>query len=764
MAPPVASPVRQAPVNFGNAYEPQQHRSDTKPPVPIWIWGFGGRCGSIFLRPGASWQGQGKMVSGPVNLFRMNTITAKDQDLTLAASFPGPLRSRASKSQVVAWIRQRIAVLSQSGNYPDWEDEMTLWEILRIMCENDGEIRSANLKQLTDAHKELIALLRKSELDHQRVYGGVATEPIADYSRLEVIQSLMMEGKQTEALKEAAHAKLWSHALFLTAFCPDQELCQSIRSQFANEACQVGSPMRAVFLMLSGQMGSLLNAPPEAATLGRWRESAAAILSNGSAQTSATALGVLGDGLWSRQGRVHAAHACYVMAQAQFLPVSDPHARLVLLGGDHKRRPSSFVNCGSIQRSEIWEFAKALGNTQFSCPELERYKLSYAMVLAELGEIDKAFDYCKAIHDTLTHNPAVFKNDTLFMNSFKDFEDRLVATKPGLRAAGGTSLLRGVGSFFGGALRAVVGGDDSPPPKVAPQPVAPRARASSTGAAPVVPQQPVIQQQPQPQQQQPAPQQKAPAKKESEEESEESEGWGFWPFGRKKTKEVKLGGTLERYYNEELKKWVRPGEEEQMRAQMNSRPPTDMLLSQKKEAVAPAYASPTPMATPSFPTAAAAPRPTPAVLPPQPSFGFATPSVAAPTPTTAAAVAAAPAPVAASARGPRQRRYVDTFNNNATPAAAPAGIFPPTLSPAIPTPSLSVTPTPVRLFVPAPVPMPTVAPVEEPAPVAEQPAAQPPQGLVEAAPAPVAEATAPPPSAEVAPSPPPIVAQEDEFL
>ncbi len=501
-------------------------------------------------------------------------------------------------------------------------------------------------------------------------------------------------------------------------------------------------------------------------------------------------MGTLGDGLWSRQGRVFAAHVCYVLAQAPFLPVTDSNARLVLVGGDHKRRPNSFVSAESVQRSEVLEYCKSLGNSQYSCPELERYKLSYAVYLAELGEIDKAFAYVTAIEEAVRNNPSAFRSDQSFLYGLKEFEERLVGFRPTLRGAGSKSLVR---SLFGGVFRAVVG-SDSPPPVV---PVAnvgtsqqqQRPLATHTTPAAV----PVSTSVTKPAQAPAAHPKEEPAKEEDEQQDDSGGGggWGFWPFGsKKKAKEVKLGNQLARYYNEELKMWVRPGEEDKVRATISAPPPSDMLLRgapvQQQPQQFQAQAAPPQQMYASAPSSHAAPPPsfqqtyTAAPSPQMSHVGATAPPGAMPAPSAfavpqvASAPAAAPAAVPnfsrAAAGGSRQRRYVDTLNTGA-PARPPATSL---SMPALPNAfAAAAGPTPqFKMFVPAPVVM-APPPVAEVPAVAEAPVAEaPPVQHAELEHYPNQHALQPslpsalphvPPSVEEQP-PAPVPAPEEDFL
>ena len=682
-------------------YMGDQYKSDgSRPPIPLWVWGFGGKCAVMHPRQRralSSWGNNqpASSADGPLvpGLFQMVEFGkyVNDPDLQMMASFPGPLRSHASKSQVMGWLKARIALLAKTR--PDLDDLITLYEVLRIYLEHDGNIRAQNVKDSElSALRELAVLLRKDATLTSQFEESFTP----DFSQLVVIESLMMEGKQAEALKVAVASRLWSHALFLAFHVNDQELFKSVMAQFASEGCSAGTPLRSLYLMLSGQMQSLVAS--DSKTLERWKESAAMLLCNGTLVASSAALGSLGDQLWSRERRVFAAHCCYVLAQTPIREISDPNARLVLIGGDHKRSPGSFVTPESVQRSEIWEYAKCSGNSQFVCYELEKYKLMYAGYLAELGEIDKAYQYCVSIQETLQNAPRSFQMDTYFQDRFKQFLDRIMVLRPNLRKVGKSGyvapVLRGVGSLLSGALRVVAGADDDEEQEEEEEPA---------------------QQQQQPTQQAPVsaqPKQQVQPKKAQEQQPEEQGGggWGFWPFGKKSAKEVKLGGTLERYYNEELKKWVRPGEEDQIRAAQSAPPPSDMLL--RGGANTPTTPHPTPASTHVPPGTMGHPAPST-------SMPGSSRMMSGPTPQNASSVPLNSAPLNFSRAG-RQRRYVDTLN-----AGKPQNSV---STPSLPIPGASL-PTAqfgrppggkFNVFVPKPASMGQSQPVQQNQPVEQQ--------------------------------------------
>ena len=91
---------------------------------------------------------------------------------------------------------------------------------------------------------------------------------------------------------------------------------------------------------------------------------------NNKTQNDGAAITEIGDRLWSQQGRVDAAHFCYLLVNHPFQILDNMSNRLVLLGADHRRNLRTFVTPEAVQRTEIFEYAMSLGNAQFSLPSL----------------------------------------------------------------------------------------------------------------------------------------------------------------------------------------------------------------------------------------------------------------------------------------------------------------------------------------------------------------------------------------------------------
>ncbi|CAL5398061.1 unnamed protein product [Camellia sinensis] len=129
--------------------------------------------------------------------------------------------------------------------------------------------------------------------------------------------------------------------------------------------------------------------------LDEWEENLAIITANRTKDDELVVIH-LGDCLWKERGEeccvwillrfVTAAHICYLVAEANCESYSDT-ARICLIGADHLKFPRIYASPEAIQRTELYEYSKVLGNPQFSLLPFQPYKLIYAHMLAELDII-----------------------------------------------------------------------------------------------------------------------------------------------------------------------------------------------------------------------------------------------------------------------------------------------------------------------------------------------------------------------------------------
>ncbi|EFJ23474.1 hypothetical protein SELMODRAFT_415418 [Selaginella moellendorffii] len=75
--------------------------------------------------------------------------------------------------------------------------------------------------------------------------------------------------------------------------------------------------------------------------------------------------------------------------------------RPCLIGADHCKYPRMYASPEAIQQTEVYEFARVTGNSQFILLPFQPYKLIYASMLTGAGKINKALRYCQAVLKTL---------------------------------------------------------------------------------------------------------------------------------------------------------------------------------------------------------------------------------------------------------------------------------------------------------------------------------------------------------------------------
>jgi len=208
---------------------------------------------------------------------------------------------------------------------------------------------------------------------------------------------------------------------------PNPEVMRSALSNFSLSSIPEGSPLRTMSLLWCGRNQDIFNGDH---ILDRWREHIGSLIAN--KVNTKSAYGVLGDKLWSQQRQVEAAHFCYLLAEHDFDSFDNPHSRLVLLGGDHKTRRSSFINTETIRSTEVMEYAKSLSNPQYTMSQFQAYKFVYMLYLADLGLMDTAKKYHTAIENSISRNRSSHNYNPLFLAYMEEFKQRSnFATKTG---------------------------------------------------------------------------------------------------------------------------------------------------------------------------------------------------------------------------------------------------------------------------------------------------------------------------------------------
>lgn len=441
-----SSPMGQyAPAPYGMQQQPQDRLLFDRPHA-VATFGFGGKLFTLIPRRKRKlnvYQPSGpqevdpqsdELLQGPLKIMPVNEILSKTSFMATFTSFPGPLKN-ASKDAVNKYVSNKASGASESEDaMADPEATQLLWSLLRVMCTHYGDLSQQ------DALKEVRqALLEGINPTDYNAASAAASGPLSGpalEAAVKQVEQLLLSGEREKACHAAMEAGLWGHALFLASHLNPQ-LYQTVCKRFAQSSISEGSPLQTLYLLLAKcpqeMLKSLQGSGGSSGTaVDRWRENLAVILAN-RMQGDVKVIGQLGDMLWSTQMRVAAAHFCYLVAETPFGPFENPNSRLILIGGDHKTQSRLFVSPESVQRTEVFEYAKALGNSQYTLPTFQVYKFIYAATLADLGLLQQASNYYQSISAVVKDHAGMCS--PAFLAQLHAFGDRISTIAPASRTA-----------------------------------------------------------------------------------------------------------------------------------------------------------------------------------------------------------------------------------------------------------------------------------------------------------------------------------------
>ncbi|CAN0842265.1 Protein transport protein SEC16B homolog [Linum grandiflorum] len=345
-------------------------------------------------------------------------------------SFPGPLvGGNAGTKDLNKWIDERIANYeSPDMDYRKREALKLLLALLKIACQHYGKLRSPfgsdTSSRENDTPESAVAKLFSSAKRQLREYGALShcLQHMPSEAQLQAtastVQNLLVAGRKAEALQFAQEGQLWGPALVLASQLGDQFYVDTVK-QMALRQLLPGSPLRTLCLLIAGQPAEVFSSntrtdggffsgavgtqqplmPGANSMLDDWEQNLALITANRTKDDELVIIH-LGDCLWKDRSEITAAHICYLVAEANFETYSDT-ARLCLIGADHWKHPRTFANPEAIQRTELYEYSKVLGNSQFILQPFQPYKLVYAYMLAEVGRVSDSLKYCHAVLKSL---------------------------------------------------------------------------------------------------------------------------------------------------------------------------------------------------------------------------------------------------------------------------------------------------------------------------------------------------------------------------
>ncbi|KAL9104417.1 MAG: hypothetical protein Q9163_000622 [Psora crenata] len=447
---------------------------------PIISFGFGGTVVKTFPKHALRYTAGQKT---PMIMCSPGEIKV-DNGRTLAldgsvATFPGPIKAKGKKKEVLEWMQKKIDELGCSqtlvkGNDqvpPDpvkcHEERLLLWSIMKILVEYDGVIEGNSAAESAVravlspeiGRGDSISVPHSSSnaplLGIAQQTGSTSTLSPVRVEAVEELRKALLHGDRQQAVWHAVDNRLWAHAMLLSSTL-DNTIWRQVALEFVRQEVKtIGEnteSLSALYQIFAGNWGesidelvspsaraglqmvskSAASGPTKNALdgLDRWRETLTLILSNRTADDG-KALVALGQ-LLAGYGRTEAAHICYIFAKnpGLFGGPNDPQVTVALLGADHLRRPFDYGrDFESILLTEIYEFARTIltsSSVSTVSPHLQSYKLHHAMLLAEYGYKSEAQQYCENIYSTLksTTKPSPYYH-SLLVGALEDLQDRL---------------------------------------------------------------------------------------------------------------------------------------------------------------------------------------------------------------------------------------------------------------------------------------------------------------------------------------------------
>ncbi|ERN14089.1 protein transport protein SEC16A homolog isoform X1 [Amborella trichopoda] len=501
----------QSPIQTGNSiYEASSYGSiggrisSGRPPHALVTFGFGGKL--VIMKSPSSSFGSQDPVGGSISIHDLLDVVLDKTDVANGGngacdyfnalcqqSFPGPLvGGSVANKDLYKWIDERIANCETSSTYfRKGELLRMLVSLLKICCQYYGKLRSPfgtdSESQEVDGPESAVTKLFASAKKYDPSSQCLLSLPSEGKIRATAteVQNLLVAGRRKEALQLAQEGQLWGPALVLAAQLGEKFYVDTVK-QMAHRQFISGSPLRTLCLLIAGQqydvfssesevisshpsLGTTTQHPAKAPLNGMlddWEENVAVITANRTKDDELVLIH-LGDCLWKDRDEVTAAHTCYLVAEKNIEPFSDS-ARLCLIGADHFRCPRTYTSPEAIQRTEVYEYAKVLGNSQFILLPFQPYKLIYAHMLAEVGKVSDSLRYCQALTKVLKNSRRAPEVES-WKSMLSSLEERVrIHQQGGYSSSIAPAKL--VGKFFttiDSTINRIIGAPPSPMPSTA---------------------------------------------------------------------------------------------------------------------------------------------------------------------------------------------------------------------------------------------------------------------------------------------------------
>ncbi|KRZ62594.1 Protein transport protein Sec16A [Trichinella nativa] len=340
--------------------------------------------------------------------------------------FPGPLDSQCTlKETVLQYCQKQLELFKGGSKFRDHSSLVLFFQMMMLLIRQNGVVSGVDLAELLLGEWDPLAGDDEDDND-QHLDGRRVLEPrrrhhvgaqTANRAEKEFVR-LLLRGSKKEALELAMGSQLWGHALFL-AMKMGPRFHSTVMTRFANSV-PLDSPLQTLYQMLSGGIPYASTRPMD--SVNEWRAHLAMILANltqdpadfESLQRQMYGVLSMGDSLVNN-GQTFAGQFCFICCQLlvgwdAFEGNAERGPLITLIGADRDGRQSDetvFVTQKYLF-TELVEYALALHwmnvkKATFWIRSLQKYKLQYALHLAELGFREEVLNYCKVLYKTMAY-------------------------------------------------------------------------------------------------------------------------------------------------------------------------------------------------------------------------------------------------------------------------------------------------------------------------------------------------------------------------
>lgn len=273
------------PTNTSNQqYNGQSNINTFKPLHPLVSFGFRGEL--LTMKPYNN-------CNGSIVIRPLYTLLNMNREVSNELYFPGPLNINTKVEDVLSYIDMEI------NSCPPTSSWKVLWITLKYLLKNCGEI-----DLLRNPPMELLNILHSQEANNiQKKYVIPHVSEEQGQQALNVIESLLRNGKITEALNIAIKNDLWSHALIISSAGGANGFSNVVK-QFTQKTCPEDSLLPSLYSNFSNSLKNQRNTD-----ISNWKELLYSILSTNSVNYMKN-MQELGDSLLLHND-FPAAHACY---------------------------------------------------------------------------------------------------------------------------------------------------------------------------------------------------------------------------------------------------------------------------------------------------------------------------------------------------------------------------------------------------------------------------------------------------------------------